>query len=529
MRAERRDTASSKPVYANALLLLAAGGGAAAMLGVASSGLPFAARFAAALAFAFLNNTIFALMHEAVHGNFSRIGWINALGARLCAGFFPTSFTMQKAFHLTHHRNNRSDVERFDYVGPDDDVILKSAQWYTILTGLYWASVPALLIVLSLFAEVAPIRRLLERNEALSRQTSASAFLGAALELPIWRVRLDAVTTLLVQLALIRAMGVTLAGWTRCYVAFGLMWSSLQYADHAFSRLDREEGAWNLRVSGFTRALFLNYHYHRVHHRDPSVAWFALPRGVRATDESASFLNMLLLMWSGPRLLPGSGQSAARARRLDLASKIMQGASVALAFALVYVSADAAYPFHNAYFDVRVPLDARIPYIPAAGWIYATVAPLMACVIFMTPTSQDLTPYTFAFLTQIFIAGLFFFALPVAPFDADALVDPSGSTGLRIARAIALTGNYFPSLHVAFALTSAFICARYARSRALAALFWLWGAAVVASTLATRQHYILDVAAGAVLAAGAVFVVAPVVAARMRAAEAEINAAATPA
>ncbi len=37
-------------------------------------------------------------------------------------------------------------------------------------------------------------------------------------------------------------------------------------ADHAFSPRDVVNGAWNLRVLPWTRALALNYHHHKAHH-----------------------------------------------------------------------------------------------------------------------------------------------------------------------------------------------------------------------------------------------------------------------
>ena len=65
-----------------------------------------------------------------------------------------------------------------------------------------------------------------------------------------------------------------------CYAAFAINWSSLQYTDHAFSKLDVRDGAWNLRVNPSTRLLFLNYHHHLAHHRHPQVPWIHLGRFV---------------------------------------------------------------------------------------------------------------------------------------------------------------------------------------------------------------------------------------------------------
>jgi len=107
-----------------------------------------------------------------------------------------------------------------------------------------------------------------------------------------------------VQVAAFTLLDLSLWGWLACYAAFGLHWSSLQYADHAFSPLDRRDGAWNLRVNPITRALFLNYHYHLAHHQHPRTPWLYLGRLVDPTLLQPSFLGIWLRMWRGPEPLP---------------------------------------------------------------------------------------------------------------------------------------------------------------------------------------------------------------------------------
>ena len=96
----------------------------------------------AVLAFSFLNNTIFSLLHESVHPIFHPNARGNERCGRIAAAFFPTALTFQRIFHLRHHRNNRTEVEQFDYLHPEDNKFLKRAQWYAILTGLYWLASP---------------------------------------------------------------------------------------------------------------------------------------------------------------------------------------------------------------------------------------------------------------------------------------------------------------------------------------------------------------------------------------------------
>ena len=291
------ETASRTAGLINIVILVSAGSGCVACLWVASQSFPLPLRIAAAIAFSFLANTVFSLMHEAVHGSFHPDRRRNELGGRIAAAFFPTAFSLQRAFHLSHHRNNRSEVERFDYYSKSDVHVLKVLQWYGVLTGIYWITSPLFCVIYALTADIIPWSRLCGDGNQFSNQTSARPFLESLAEVPISLVRLDVALSASVQILIILVFDVSLLGWCLCYGLFALNWSSLQYADHAFSRLDRQEGAWNLKVSRLIRLLFLNYHYHLGHHRNPSIGWARLPGTVRPHDPQLPYWRVLLCMW----------------------------------------------------------------------------------------------------------------------------------------------------------------------------------------------------------------------------------------
>lgn len=259
----------------------------------------------AALMFSFFNNTMYSLMHEAVHRHFHKNASVNENAGRFIAGFFPTAFALQRVFHLAHHKNNRTEHERFDYYTPDENVLLKRMQWYCILTGLYWAALPLFSIIYLFAADFIHGRRFIgAKGAGLAKQTSAQEFLEALDDVPIYRARLDILTAFAIQTTLIWVLDLSLFGWLICYGAFAFNWSSLQYTDHAFSPLDDKEGAWNLRVPALVRWVFLNYHYHLVHHRDPSLCWTNLPAHEKPSDPAPSFWSIYRKMWRGPQPLP---------------------------------------------------------------------------------------------------------------------------------------------------------------------------------------------------------------------------------
>jgi fatty acid desaturase/membrane-associated phospholipid phosphatase len=479
---------------------------------------------AAAVGFGFTGNCIFSLLHEAVHEKFDTTPQRNRWAGHIAAAFFPTALTLQTVLHLTHHRNNRSELERFDYIGPDEAIPLKTGQWFTILTGLYWLSIPLFWIFYSLVAELVPWKRLVVPGSRFANQTSASEFLESARKLPVWRVRAELGFSLVMQAALFWLLDLTWWSWLACYYAFGLSWSSLQYVDHAFSRLDRREGAWNLKVSRLTRTLFLNYHDHLEHHRDMECRWQNLPKRIAEPASRISQIEMLYLMWKGPRLLPGASDTPQRQRLLDWSIVACHALIFAVAFQAIYGLTSLDYAARDYYLPAAIALDRAVPFVPEMGLVYVTIGPLLLLTALVLGKPQRTLPFLAALMFELVFAALCFLAFPV-----DAPVPPNRGTSefaqmvFAMADGINLSGNMLPSLHVAFALSCGWVLGQRL-SLLWRVLVWLWVLAICASTLLTWQHWIIDVVAGAALALFAMGILHPRLTQALEGIEAEIRA-----
>ena len=128
-------------------------------------------------------------------------------------------------------------------------------------------------------------------------------------------------------------------------------------------------------------------------------------------------------------------------------------------------------------------------------WLYLSLGPALL------PDRRALLDYGIA-CSAIAGVGLAIFLL--WPTQVPQLAaDVAAHAGMATLRSVDLSGNACPSLHVAFAVFAAFSLAR--ELRAVAAPAWLravnglWCAGIVYSTLATRQHVVLDVLAGILL------------------------------
>jgi fatty acid desaturase len=271
---------------------------------------PWWAAFAAAVAFAFLNNTPFSLMHEAVHGIGAATPRRNYLLGVMAGCMFPTSFSLQKAAHLGHHARNRTDRDLYDYYLPHESRWVRNLWLYGgNLLGLYWFCIPLSNV---LYLVATPFYRSRLFVQRIAPAMGFSQYVRDLAALPSRRVQLEIALAFAYQAAMWWSLDLSWRGWLLAHWLFALHWSSLQYVDHAWSPRDVSSGAWDLRVSAPARWLALNYHYHLAHHRHPSVPWTRLPE-LRSDEDQPTFWQIYFSLWRyGVQQAPAMGAPANR-------------------------------------------------------------------------------------------------------------------------------------------------------------------------------------------------------------------------
>jgi membrane-associated phospholipid phosphatase len=145
-------------------------------------------------------------------------------------------------------------------------------------------------------------------------------------------------------------------------------------------------------------------------------------------------------------------------------------------------------------------VDGMIPLVPAWALVYgALYAWLIVLPVLVVHDEGQVRRAARAYLSVWVTAYVCFVAYPTAaPRPDEVAGEGFAAWGLRTLYASDPPYNCFPSLHVAHSFVSALVCARVSRGVGVAAAA---GASLVgASTLFTRQHYVLDVVAGALLA-----------------------------
>jgi fatty acid desaturase len=293
--------------WLNLVILVAATVTTWALLWVASHWtMPYA--FAAAFLFSHVNLTLFALLHEAVHGVAAPNKVVNDWLGRIAGWTFPTSYAMQRVAHLGHHARNRTDQELFDYYLPGQSRGLRNFWLYAgNLFGMYWWSV----VWSNFLYLVAPwaYRSRLFREKVAPALGFGPYMNDLAKQDPV-RIWIEIALAFGYQFALIVVLDLDWVGLALCNFAFGLHWSALQYVDHAWSARDVRDGAWNLRVLAPCRWIALNYHLHLAHHRHPQVAWYRLPGCVDPAQPQPTFWRIYLSLWKGVRPAPPMGAPA---------------------------------------------------------------------------------------------------------------------------------------------------------------------------------------------------------------------------
>jgi membrane-associated phospholipid phosphatase len=178
---------------------------------------------------------------------------------------------------------------------------------------------------------------------------------------------------------------------------------------------------------------------------------------------------------------------------------------VLLALAIGYALFIATYVPINGWSVGRpahilfLPGEERLPFIPDFEYVYLLVYPLPLLMVFFLADARGLQRAAVAFAIVCGIAYATYIVFPVT------FVRPTFASDTIAKWLLAMeyrdpSYNHFPSLHVALAWLIYLACRPGLRRSG-----WLVGlvAAISASTLFVKQHYLADVAYGLALACGA--------------------------
>jgi len=207
-------------------------------------------------------------------------------------------------------------------------------------------------------------------------------------------------------------------------------------------------------------------------------------------------------MTPATRALPGSERrSFALPLIVNEGNKIRYGWSMAFVAAALYLPANHFHFVEPIHLPLA-PIDQLMPFLPYTVWIYLSEIPLFITAYVVCKSALNLNRYYYSFLfLQVVSVAIFWIWPTTYPRDQFPLPDTLDPvthflfSNLRLADTPA---NCAPSLHVSSVYLTAFVYLEEQRKKF--PLFFGWATAVAISTLSTKQHYLVDVVSGIVLA-----------------------------
>lgn len=233
---------------------------------------------------AFTSNTLWAMIHEAIHGHIPR--WQGKILAQL----FGSSFTFLSAAHLTHHALNRTEAEQLEIVPRGEPLWHARIRYYFFLSGgLYFSE---LFVPMAFILPFAKIREIYLKSSSFTARLIARAIVGRR---AIVLESLASILFLIISAVLYGDRWPLLAG---IIFARAFFISSLDYIYHYGAPLDRDNGVFNLWLPRPLRLLMLNFNLHREHHHSPAMHWHQLHPSTQLYHEA--LFRQALRVWKGP-------------------------------------------------------------------------------------------------------------------------------------------------------------------------------------------------------------------------------------
>lgn len=166
-------------------------------------------------------------------------------------------------------------------------------------------------------------------------------------------------------------------------------------------------------------------------------------------------------------------------------------------------------------FDFYTSADSLLPLIPEFVWVYHSIVPVMFITMVGIVKDRQLFFNMFwACFTAAVVLNISYILLPAFyPRQAFEVQTLSGYI-LEITRQMDGAQNTFPSGHVTFSWLILFAASEALATRRVRLIYFLWTLAVTLSTLVLKQHYIVDVFSGILLAYGVFYLVKRLMSAR---------------
>lgn len=167
-------------------------------------------------------------------------------------------------------------------------------------------------------------------------------------------------------------------------------------------------------------------------------------------------------------------------------------------------------------FDFYTSADSLLPLIPEFVWVYHSIIPVMFITMIGVVRDRSLFFNMFwACLAASIVLNISYILMP-AFYPREAFeVQTLSEYILEITRQMDGAQNTFPSGHVTFSWLILLAATEALTNKSMRLIYFLWAMAVTVSTLVLKQHYIVDVFSGILLAYGVFYLVKRLMSAKL--------------
>ncbi|MDR0806028.1 MAG: phosphatase PAP2 family protein [Enterobacteriaceae bacterium] len=148
--------------------------------------------------------------------------------------------------------------------------------------------------------------------------------------------------------------------------------------------------------------------------------------------------------------------------------------------------------------EFHSPIDEKIPFCPAWSWIYSFLYyPAILYINWIVEDSRQFIMIVFSYIVLLVMQMIFFMLFPVSTPAHWRSMNTGKSWSekfLQYVQSFDDSSNCFPSMHVSVATLTALLA-----YSTLGPLVFLFPILIALSCMFTKQHYIIDLPAGAVL------------------------------
>jgi membrane-associated phospholipid phosphatase len=168
---------------------------------------------------------------------------------------------------------------------------------------------------------------------------------------------------------------------------------------------------------------------------------------------------------------------------------------------VLYLSSNHIHIFEPRYLPMTW-LDHATPFLPNSVWLYLSEYFLFAAVVILCKDLANLNKYLYSFFALQTVCVAIFWIWPTTyPRGNFPLPDDLNSLTYFVFDSLRKTdtpANCCPSLHVSSVYLSSFVFLDEQKKKF--PFFFIWGTLIAASTMTTKQHYIIDVIVGFIMA-----------------------------